>query len=1306
LAGLTVALLCAAVAWAAPSAELSTYDRAGGPTYYSLSLTPDADSAEYRPCDVVVLFDTSASQTGAYRETALAALDSCLAELGPQDRVQLLAVDLDARPLTDQFVPAQGPEIQAAVESLHRESPLGSTDMDRALAAAAARFDSADTSARAVLYIGDGISMANLLGTESFGRLVEKLRAARIPVSSYAIGPQRDARLLASLANQTGGNLYIAEPMSTADDAANVSSERAKQENVRLGAKVGEMMAEWTHAEVLWPAASTWPQELGNVYPAPTPPLRSDRDTIVIGETDRALDAPLAIELRTTDAAGEAVEVRWTVRPSASNEGNSYLTQLVDVARADGGITLPTVGTPGLLESGRLINAGIDNLTNLAERAVAMGDVHSAQLMSDAVLRRDPGNVKAHTVQRVVNKSTAGGTAAVGVAASGEDLNLVRPAQANGPAGAAADSDRGFPAEGSLTDRFAGEGALLDDVEQQKHLFSEMLRKEVENTVIDARRQMRDSPEQAAQQLKLTLQNVERATELNPATRAQLVDKLQTALRESQRAASIKDELDAEREESLAAARERQMLNARLARQQEKEKQLVERFMSLVDEKRFGEAEELAVILEETDPEGVVPRVADVWGRLQREYYLQEVARLARWKGFSDTLYQIDLSAVPFPDEPPIVYPEASVWEELSVRRKKSSSVDLKKKGSADEKIEEALASPLVGTGLQFTDVPLEQVVASLRDQYDMEVQIDTPALDDIGLSPDELVTVDLRNVTLRSALRFMLSQLQLTYVIRDEVLMITTPEEAETELIVKVYPVADLVLPIELPQIGGGMGGLGGGGGGQGGGGGGLFSVPDDASKAVQPAVPAAEKASHQTSATKSQKTLAASTMIELDPSVDPEVFWDRYFRGPQCNPAAVRQTVRELMGKHQVDQVVVLIQSALRNGQPQSWMYESLGIAMELSGKSKPEIERAVMSAADFSTSADELMYIARYLSRLGLDQRAFQLYQQVIKLEPLRYEAYVLGLQAAERCDDLAGIQWATVGILGQAWPKGQESIQDTANNIAQATLERLTKEGRQTERDAFLAQLREASIRDCVVRVSWTGEADVDVSVEDPTGSICSFSDPRTAGGGVWLGDAFSREGRSYADGMSEVYVCPRGFVGTYRVRIHRVWGEVTAGKVTVDVYTHLHGEEAQHERRQLDLNDKDALAIFELNAGRRAEPLEASQLATAVERQQAVSRTALAQQLDSLSDEGVIPGRADAVRFRRELLGRGGAVGYQPIIQTLSEGRSLIITGVVSADRRYVRISPAPSFTQIGDVQSFTFAGVADQEEADGGAAAP
>ena len=191
-------------------------------------------------------------------------------------------------------------------------------------------------------------------------------------------------------------------------------------------------------------------------------------------------------------------------------------------------------------------------------------------------------------------------------------------------------------------------------------------------------------------------------------------------------------------------------------------------------------------------------------------------------------------------------------------------------------------------------------------------------------------------------------------------------------------------------------------------------------------------------------------------------------------------------------------------------------------------------------------------------------------------------------------------------------------------------------------------------------------------------------------------------------MSEAYVCPQAFAGKYRVRIHRVWGDVAAGKVTVDVYRHLGSDKVEHERKQLELTDKDALVVFDLDNGRRTEPLEAAQLAGAV------AATAAGQPGGSgpadrkrFGSDEFSPRLSDPMRRRQALgaLGLGGAVGYQPIIQVLPEGTQMGAIGVISADRRYVRISTAPTFSTIGDVQTFTFAGAAEEtDEGTGGGA--
>jgi general secretion pathway protein D len=51
-----------------------------------------------------------------------------------------------------------------------------------------------------------------------------------------------------------------------------------------------------------------------------------------------------------------------------------------------------------------------------------------------------------------------------------------------------------------------------------------------------------------------------------------------------------------------------------------------------------------------------------------------------------------------------------------------------------------------------------------------------------------------------------------------------------------------------------------------------------------------------------------------------------------------------------------------------------------------------------------------------------------------------------------------------------------------------------------------------------------------------------------------------------------------------------------------------------------------------------------------------------------------------------------AAAHQPVITVLSEGTSMSVQAVVSADRRFVRLTLVPFFSQIGDVEEFTFTG--------------
>ena len=163
-------------------------------------------------------------------------------------------------------------------------------------------------------------------------------------------------------------------------------------------------------------------------------------------------------------------------------------------------------------------------------------------------------------------------------------------------------------------------------------------------------------------------------------------------------------------------------------------------------------------------------------------------------------------------------------------------------------------------------------------------------------------------------------------------------------------------------------------------------------------------------------------------------------------------------------------------------------------------------------------------------------------------------------------------------------------------------------------------------------------------------------------------------------------------------MRRVWGKVTGGKVKVEVYAHYRSKNQRCVRKSVSLKDDQALVVFDLKDGRRKESLKQHQVANAAGVQMAVGRQILAQQLAAAAD----PQAAASLALSRQVQGnnngfapfpffRAGAVGYQPVIQTLPEGANMMATAVISADRRYVRISPQPTFSGITEVNVFNFA---------------
>src|SRR5690606_23910256 len=108
-----------------------------------------------------------------------------------------------------------------------------------------------------------------------------------------------------------------------------------------------------------------------------------------------------------------------------------------------------------------------------------------------------------------------------------------------------------------------------------------------------------------------------------------------------------------------------------------------------------------------------------------------------------------------------------------------------------------------------------------------------------------------------------------------------------------------------------------------------------------------------------------------------------------------------------------------------------------------------------------------------------------------------------------------------------------------NAALEAREALEKAGRREEAAALDARMVEARKRDLVIKLTWAGDGDLDLIVEEPPGTICSFEMPQTAGGGVLVHDGF---GPAPANCFDQ-YVCAFAVPGNYRVKMRHASGAI-------------------------------------------------------------------------------------------------------------------------------------------------------------------
>jgi hypothetical protein len=266
--------------------------------------------------------------------------------------------------------------------------------------------------------------------------------------------------------------------------------------------------------------------------------------------------------------------------------------------------------------------------------------------------------------------------------------------------------------------------------------------------------------------------------------------------------------------------------------------------------------------------------------------------------------------------------------------------------------------------------------------------------------------------------------------------------------------------------------------------------------------------------------------------------------------------------------------------------WVFQSLAVVLQLSNASADEIERAQLSVIDLAPqNAQSYMEAAKGMAELKRYDVAVSLCRQAALMEPGAPTPFASALVYAEEGKNADGMAWAAGNLLKQEWPVQNEDLHSRARKKLDDLTRELARENRQTDAQKLQAALGQAGRRDLVATLTWQGEADLDLRVKEPvTGSVCSFAERQTAGGGVLVGDVIPVG--EVVKSWRESYVAGQAFSGDYEISVGRTWGRPVGGKAILEVVRHQGTALEARERYSLNLDQAQTIIRINLKDGRR------------------------------------------------------------------------------------------------------------------------
>jgi len=318
---------------------------------------------------------------------------------------------------------------------------------------------------------------------------------------------------------------------------------------------------------------------------------------------------------------------------------------------------------------------------------------------------------------------------------------------------------------------------LLDEARDRLKVEAQRLEADVRDALLQAQRL---PSAKAVEVLKAALAKLEDDTALAERRRESLKRMLRDRIRITEADAKVSSNLDSEKAVKGAGSAGRRVEEERQKAEQQKLAQALKDIRKQQEEGNTGEAKRTANELSQRYPNSAAAGSASRTTSTADQ--VAEAKRIMKERDRRMVGAHRDVEASATPPAGVIEFPKD--WKEKSAKRLAVKMTD------EEKALVKAMNTPIP---VNFSESPFEGVIEYLQTLTGQTILLDKQAMEEAGVKYDSPITMKNKSVTLRTALRKVLGDLGLAYVIKDGSIQVTSPLRAKETLTTRTYYLGDL---------------------------------------------------------------------------------------------------------------------------------------------------------------------------------------------------------------------------------------------------------------------------------------------------------------------------------------------------------------------------------------------------------------------------------------------------------------------------------------------------------------------------------